>query len=94
MEFVAGSRDRNAYGNVAVQILGVFIMPEKTLSTIVVEWREEKGDRESVTYEAAALGENRARLRAAQRIEICRSSHQAVTAYRFEYSDGSIVRAV
>lgn len=69
-------------------------MPEKTLSSIVVEWRDEKGDRESVTYEAATLGVDRARLRAAQRVEICRSSHQELTAYRFEYSDGSIVRAV
>ena len=69
-------------------------MPEKTLSTIVVEWRDEKGDRESVTYEAWRMGEYGAKLRASQRVEICRAAHHTVTAYRFEYSDGSIVRAV
>lgn len=69
-------------------------MPEKKLSTIIVEWRDEKGDRESITYEAQALGDDRARLRAAQRVEICRAAQLTLTVYQFHYSDGSIVRAV
>lgn len=69
-------------------------MPEKNLSSIFVEWRDEKGDRQDIQYDAQTLGADRARLRAAQRIEICRSSQQTVTAYRFEYSDGSVVSAV
>jgi hypothetical protein len=69
-------------------------MPEKKLLSIFVEWRDEKGDRQSFPYDAELLGDGRARQRAAQRIEICRASHQAVTAYRFEYSDGSVISAV
>lgn len=68
-------------------------MPERKLTSIVVEWRDEKGDRASVDYDAGQLGADRARLRAAQRIEICRSSQQTITAYRFEYSDGLVMNA-
>jgi hypothetical protein len=64
------------------------------LVSIVVEWRDEKGDRQSVDYTVAALGEGRARQRAAQRIEICRATQQTITAYRFEYADGGVSNAV
>jgi len=69
-------------------------MPERKLLSIFVEWRDEKGDRDSVTYYAETLGDSRARLRAAQRVEICRSSQFVITAYRFEHSDGSVTNAI
>ncbi len=69
-------------------------MSEKKLLSIFVEWRDEKGDRCSVTYNSSELGEDRVKLRAQQRVEICRAAQLTLTAYRFEFDDGSVVRAV
>lgn len=62
-------------------------MPMKQLLSIYVAWQN--GDASPyVVYDVAELGENRARLRAAQRVALCKASNFPVTSHRFDYDNG------
>jgi hypothetical protein len=63
-------------------------MSQRNLVSIYVAWNN--GDAQPyLVYDAAELGETRARTRAAQRVALCQASNYPVTSYRFDYDDGS-----
>jgi hypothetical protein len=64
------------------------------LVSIYVAWKGQSGAEPYLIYDALKLGEGVARQRAAQRVAMCKSLDQPVTAYRFDYDDGTSVDKV